>query len=345
MKRTFLLLLASCLSLVAADNFTTGPGWLDFPGGQGPGAGKTVVLLAGDEEYRSEESMPMLARILAERFGFHCAVLFSHDNGVINPNNQTSLGNPDALDKADAIVIGLRFRKYPDAVMAKFDAAVKRGVGFVGVRTSTHCFLGLQGTYASYNKFGKNVLGETWISHWGNHKSEATRGVIEAGSESHPVLNGVGVIFGDTDVYEAYPPADAKILLRGLVLAGMKSDDALSQRKKKRSTDKMEQGVNEPAMAVAWVREVPNAAGTTNRTLCTTMASASDLRDESLRRLLVNGVFWGLKLDVPKKADVTPMVEWNPSKYSFNLYRHNLEAKDFVGVLPPVDPNAKPQAK
>ncbi len=345
MKRTLLLLLASCWTLLAADNFTAGPGWLDFPGGQGPGAGKNIVLLAGDEEYRSEESMPMLARILSERFGFHCSVLFSHDNGVINPNNQASIGNPEALDKADAIVIGLRFRKYPDEAMAKFDAAIKRGVSLVGVRTSTHSFSGLKGTYASYNDFGKKVLGERWVNHWGHHKGEATRAVIEPGSESNPVLNGVGAIYGDTDVYEAYPPADAKILLRGMVLASMNPDDALSQRKAKRSTDKVEQGVNDPAMAVAWLREVKNDAGTVNRVLCTTMASASDLRNESLRRLLVNGVFWGLKMDVPAKADVTPMVEWNPSKYSFNMFRHNLQAKDFVGVLPPITEAPKPAGK
>jgi len=52
---TAALILAAPL-LLAADTFTSGPGWLDFPGGKGPGAGKTVVLLVGDEEYRSEEA-------------------------------------------------------------------------------------------------------------------------------------------------------------------------------------------------------------------------------------------------------------------------------------------------
>ena len=33
---------------------------LEFTGGDGPGKGKTIVLISGDEEYRSEESMPML---------------------------------------------------------------------------------------------------------------------------------------------------------------------------------------------------------------------------------------------------------------------------------------------
>lgn len=354
---TAALVLAAPL-LLAADAFTAGPGWLDFPGGKGPGAGKTVVLLAGDEEYRSEESMPMLARLLAERHGFHTVVLFSHDDGVINPNNGASLGKPEALDGADALVLGLRFRKWNEAALAKFDAAVKRGVPIVATRTSTHAFAGIpkESAFVAYNwnnkgGFGKNVLGETWVSHWGNHKFEATRTAVESGAEKSPLLNGVDIVFGDTDVYEAYPPADAKVLLRGIVLKDMDPKSPPADRRKKRATDKQEQGVNEPAMAVAWTRELKNDAGTVNRILCTTMASASDLKDESLRRLLVNGVFWGLKLDVPAKADVTPLVEWKPSKYSFNLYHKGLKSADFAGVLPepvaaaPAPAPKKPAAK
>lgn len=333
--------LVLALPAVAAEAFTSGPGWLEFPAGKGPGAGKHVVLLAGDEEYRSEESMPMLARILAERHGFKCTVLFSHDDGVINPNNGASLGKPEALDSADALVLGLRFRKWNEEALKKFDAALNRGVPIVATRTSTHAFSGIpkDSPYAWYNwnnqgGFGRKVLGETWVSHWGNHKSEATRTAVEPGAEKLALLNGVGQIFGDTDVYEAHPPADATILLRGLVLKGMNPEDPLSERVKK-TADKKEQGVNSPAMAVAWTREVPNAGGTKNRVLTTTMASASDLKDESLRRLLVNGVYWGLGLDVPAKADVTPVVEWKPGKYSFNLFQRGLRAEAFAVVLPP----------
>jgi hypothetical protein len=345
--------LVLALPALAAEAFTSGPGWLEFPAGKGPGAGKHVVLLSGDEEYRSEESMPMLARILSERHGFKCTVLFSHDDGVINPNNGASLGKPEALDTADALVLGLRFRKWNEAALAKFDAALRRGVPIVATRTSTHAFAGIpkDSAFVSYNwnangGFGRNVLGETWVSHWGNHKSEATRTAVEPGAEKLAILNGVGQIYGDTDVYEAHPPADVQVLLRGLVLKGMNPEDPLSERSKK-TADKKEQGVNSPAMAVAWTREVTNAAGTKNRVLTTTMASASDLKDESLRRLLVNGVFWGLGLEVPAKADVAPLVEWKPSKYSFNMFHPGLKAEDFAVVLPPpvTAPPATPKKK
>src|SRR5580692_11069395 len=48
-----------------------------YEGASGPGHGQRIVLLAGDEEYRSEEGLPMLAKILAARHGFTCTVLFS----------------------------------------------------------------------------------------------------------------------------------------------------------------------------------------------------------------------------------------------------------------------------
>ena len=45
--------------------------------------GKHVVLIAGDEEYRSEEAMPQLGKILAVHHGFKCTVLFSIDSAAI----------------------------------------------------------------------------------------------------------------------------------------------------------------------------------------------------------------------------------------------------------------------
>lgn len=319
------------ISTLSALHAGSGPGWVSYPGGEGAGKGKHVVLLAGDEEYRSEEAMPMLAHILSQRHGFECTVLFSADaDGTINPNKGESVGKPEALDSADAIVMSLRFRKWPDEAMRHFDGAIQRGVPVVGLRTSTHAFqLPASSAFKSYNSFGKKVLGEQWVSHWGRHKSEATRGVVEEASAADPVLNGVKDVFGTTDVYEAAPPADAVILLRGRVLAGMKPDDAPAAYEKQRSGDKQKQDVNTPMMPVAWRREVPNSAGKTNRVVCTTMGSATDLLNEDLRRLVVNGVFWGLALPVPAKADVAPVGKYEPNAYDFNGFKKGLKASDF----------------
>jgi hypothetical protein len=346
--RSLLVLVAGGVMLSSVQPSDTS---VSYPAGAGPGGGRHVVLLAGDEEYRSEEALPMLGKILSQRHGFRATVLFSVDpDGTINPKNTRSLSNPSALDTADAIVMALRFRAWPDEDMARFDRLLKAGKPVVALRTSTHAFNGLSkdGPWASWNYnnqggFGKRVLGETWLTHWGRHKGEATRGAIEESQRAHPVLRGVSDVFGDTDVYEAYPPTDATILMRGLVLRGMTPDSPPADHRKVRVTDKQEQGVNAPPMAVAWTRLHRNDGGTTNRVLTTTMGSATDLENEGLRRMVVNGVYWGLGLDVPARADVRYVDEYRPSFYGFDGFRKGLKASDFgLGRKVPGEPLPKP---
>ena len=94
-----------------------------------------------------------------------------------------------------------------------------------------------------------------------------------------PVLRGVGEVFGDSDVYEAAPPADATILLRGQVLTGMRPEDPPADYVKKRA-DGGSQGVNDPMMPVVWTREIKTAEGKSQRIVCSTMGAATDLAAE-----------------------------------------------------------------
>jgi type 1 glutamine amidotransferase len=330
-RRWLLALLA--LPLLAGRSFAQDH--VVYEGKEGPGKGKHVVFLSGDEEYRSEEGLPMLAKILSQRHGFKCTVLFSiGEDGTINPDNQKSLTNSAALQSADAIVMLLRFRNWPDADLKNFHDAFLAGKPVIGLRTSTHAFTGIKGEYSKYNSFGKQVLGEGWVSHWGVHKREACKGIFEEANKSDPILRGVTDVFADSDVYEAYPPADAKILVRGQVLKGMTPADPPADYKKKRASDKAEQGVNDPMMPVAWTRLYKNDAGKENKIFCSTMGAATDLQSEGLRRMIVNAVFWGVGIEVPEKADVNYVGEFKPTMYGFKTYKkgikpadHNLEAK------------------
>jgi azurin/glucose/arabinose dehydrogenase len=328
----------------------------------GAASAKHVVLLSGDEEYRSEEALPQLAKILSQRHGFKCTVLFALDaDGTINPENQKSLPGSEALDSADVIILSLRFRAWPDDAMKRFDAAYARGVPMIALRTSTHAFnfpAGSAWDKYTWNAksvpwpggFGKAVLGETWVSHWGRHKVEATRTVVEPGAAKDPLLRGVGEMVVGSDVYEAAPPADAKILLRGLVLKGMNPTDAPADTVKKLAGGRGEQPVNSPAMPVVWTRLHPNEAGKQNKILTTTMGAASDLTDESLRRLIVNGVYWALGRDIPAKADVTTFDSYAPRFYGFKGYRTQLKPSDHAlgkvlagGGPPPPQPPPAPK--
>ena len=328
MKNLFATLIALFLinfTLNAADDH------IAYTPKDGPGKGKHIVFLCGDEEYRGEEGLPMMAKILSQRHGFKCTVLFSlNDKGEIDPNNQKSLSNPEALDSADAIVMLLRFRTWPDEIYKHFDDACNRGIPVIGLRTSTHAFRGKLGG------FGKRVLGEQWVSHWGGHKREACRGVIEPGAEKDPILNGVTDVFADSDVYEAYPPKDAKILMRGLVLENMKPDSKPSTRKKRNRQLNKVTGVNDPAMAVAWTRSHKWPSGKTSPIFTSTMGAATDLLSEGLRRMIVNAIYAGLKIEVPKKANVDYVDPYKPLFYGFNTFRKGLKPSDHAlgKVLP-----------
>src|SRR5688572_9054529 len=171
-----------------------------YEGGEGPGKGKHIVLVSGDEEYRSEEALPQLGKILSQRHGFRCTVLFAIDptDGTINPN-ASNIPGLEALATADLMVIFTRFRDLPDEQMRHIVGYLDAGKPVVGIRTATHAFNVKPGkTYAKYsynNKdgdysegFGRQILGETWISHHGRHGSQSTRGIIAKGQENHPIL-------------------------------------------------------------------------------------------------------------------------------------------------------------
>lgn len=336
------------LMLVTALPLSAAPQTLHLEPPPGAASAPHVVLLSGDEEYRSEEALPQLAKILSQRHGFRCTVLFALDaDGSINPENRFSLPGAGALATADVIIMALRHRAWPDDAMKHFAAAYLRGTPIIALRTSTHAFNFPRDSgwfkYSTTNRtnpwpggFGRQVLGENWVAHWGRHQTEATRAIVEPAAATEALLNGVGEIFVTTDVYEAAPPPDATILLRGLVLKGLDRTDAPADDRRKRAGSGKEQAVNDPAMPVAWTRLHRNEAGQQNKIFTTTLGAASDLADESLRRLLVNAVYWAAGRDVPVRADVTTFDGYAPRPYGFKGYRARLQPADHAlgRVLP-----------
>ncbi len=326
--------LLSALFLSAATLPSPAASGLTFAGSSGPGVGKHIVLLAGDEEYRSEELMPMLAQLLAARHGFKCTVVLPINpaDGTIDPNTRTNLPGIEALDTADTCVLGLRFRELPDAKMKHFVDYWKRGKPFIALRTSTHAFnydLNKQSEYARFDwrskdwpgGFGQQVLGETWVNHHGNHGKESTRGVIREEAKSSPLLRGVADVWGPTDVYGVtHLPKDAQILLWGQVLTGMKPNDPPLAGAK-----------NEPMMPLAWTRELPGEGGGKQKIFTTTMGAAVDLENEGLRRLIINACYWATGLEVPAKANVEMVSEFKPTYFGFGKFKPGIKPADVMG--------------
>jgi hypothetical protein len=307
MMRLGLMLAVS--SLLATCALAADPGVV-YQGGNGPGKGKHVVLISGDEEYRSEEFLPQLGKILAQRHGFTCTVLFAVNpkDGTIDPDNQKNIPGLEALKKADLMIVATRFRNLPDEQMRYIDKYVKAGRPIIGIRTATHAFNIPSGKkFSKYSfdgkekdwdgGFGRRILGETWIDHHGRHAFESTRGIIAKGMERNPIVRGCGDIWGPTDVYQVRLPlpAGCKPLLLGQVLEGMKPADKPVAGPK-----------NDPLMPIAWTKTYKGAGGKSGRVFSTTMGSAQDFQSDGLRRLLVNAAYWcvGLEAKIPAKANV-----------------------------------------
>lgn len=307
-----------------------------------------MVLVSGDEEYRSEEALPQLAKILAKQHGFDCTVLFAQhpeQPGIINPNYVYHIPGLEQLEKADLLILFTRFRELPDEQMAYFKAYLEAGKPIIGLRTATHAFhfrdtLSPWKHWGNYYKgekeawhggFGQLVLGTNWHSHHGHHKHQSTRGIIKREAASHPALNGIqsGEIWGPTDVYGLSQQLDstATPLVYGQVtdntksydesdvMYGMQEDQWAIASTNPASEDFY--NPNQPMMPVAWLKPYQLPGGQAGEAFACTMGASTDLLDEEFRRLLVNATFYLTGQSVPESAKVDTVGNYQPTAFRF----------------------------
>jgi type 1 glutamine amidotransferase len=308
--------------------------WVVYPGGEGPGKGKQIVLVSGDEEYRSEEALTQLGKILSKHHGFRCTVLFAvaPKDGTVNPLVINNIPGLEKLKTADLMIIATRWRDLPDEQMRHLVEYVESGRPIIGLRTATHAFRFSTGkTYSRYSYdsrawdggFGRQILGETWIDHHGSHGSQSTRGLIAPGEETNPIVRGCKDIWGPTDVYKVRLPlpGDSRPLVMGQVLVGMKPTDKPLVGPK-----------NDPMMPVAWTKTYRSPSGKVGRVFTTTMGAARDLQSEGLRRLLVNASFWclGMEDKIPARAEVGLVGEYKPLGMGYGKFKPGMKPSDYA---------------
>lgn len=337
MLRRALSLLTLCTLVLAGTAFgqpNDSTPWVVYEGGDGPGNGKHIVFVSGDEEYRSEEALPQMARILAHRHGFKTTVLFAvnPETGEIDPMHRHNIPGLHLLEDADMMFIFTRFRELPEDQMRHIETFTNSGKPIIGLRTSTHAFhFDEKYPNSPYRKYhaesdvagweggwGRKVLGETWVNHHGHHAVEGTRGLVNYLYEDDPILNGIGDnVYGDTDVYGLTKlPEGSEVLLFGLTLKGL---DPYAPPEYEKSV-----------VPIAWRRHYQGETGNTSRVFTTTLGASVDLESEGVRRLLVNAVYWGLGMEAqtPEEADVRYVGEYEPTFYGFDDHTRGLYPAD-----------------
>ncbi len=328
MIRVFLLLLVG--TPVLAHPVPESPQWLVYPGGDGPGKGRHVVFIAADQEYRSEQSMPMLARILSRHHGFDCTVLFGvNAKGEVDPTlpvypekgkeaefKPHHIPGLEHLASADLVVFFTRLLTLPLAEQRQIVRYVDSGRPFIALRTANHGFRGplpyqLNGKQV---RWGEDVLGGSFLGHHGRWQADSTRGILVAEQRQHPVLRGVSDIWGDSDVYRTYKqgaalPADCTALVWGQPLTGRNHDDAPNPKL-------------EP-LPVAWVKSWQTSNGKQARVFHSTMGSGTDLQSAGLRRLIINAAYWCLEMESAITADrsVDIVGNYQPRASGFNYLK------------------------
>jgi len=330
--RSFLTLLA-LVSACAAARGATNEQWLTYPGSDGAGKGKRIVLIAADQEYRSEESMPMMAKILSTHHGFDCTVLFAvNERGEVDPTMPVypEKGQPlkehhipglEHLASADLVIFFPRLLTLPMAERELIVKYIDSGRPIISIRTGNHGFHAAL-PYKINGKqvrWGEDVLGGSFMSHHGNWQADSTRGIIVAEQKDHPILTGVSDIWGKSDVYRTYQegtslPTNCTALVWGQPLLGRNHDDPPNPKL-------------EP-LPVAWFKHWQTSDGRKARVFHSTMGSAHDLQSAGLRRLIINAVYWGLGMESKITPNRSVNIEgtYQPHESGFNYQE--------LGVVP-----------
>lgn len=330
-----LLLVAATLlfpSLAMAQH----PHMVVYQGDKGPGVGKHIVWLAGDHEYRGEESLPALARIMARHYGFKCSVFFTTDpkTGFIEPGS-SNISGLEALKTADLLVLFLRFQDFPDDQMQHIVDYLDRGGPVVGYRTSTHAFQikrpdakflkytwnnGAKDPAADFpGGFGRQILGETWVSHYGRNHTQSSRLVLQPDQMSHPILRGVTDVWVQSGGYTADPIAGSTVLAVGQILNGMTADAPPAEDRKQ--------------VPVAWYRTYEQTPGKPGRVFTTTHGASEDLLNDGFRRMAVNATLWAAGLDAAIRPDgnISFVGPFRPTTFAFDGHVKGMKPSDMAG--------------
>lgn len=242
-----------------------------------------VVFITGDCEYRSEVSMPMIAKILEGRHGMKCSVCFAkNEKGELVTKYLKNIDGLEAVKSADLVVMFTRYRQLPDDQLKIIIDYANSGKPIIGLRTTTHAFRYESAPNNQYNDgFGKEVFGQKWISHHG-HDSSTNVTVTDF---DHPIMRGLEPKFHCRSwLYHVTPLiGECHPLAIGDAVKGEKETDKTFGQQNPVAWTKMHKG---------------------GRVFFTTLGHPQDFENVNVRRLLVNGIYWALGMEgrIPEKG-------------------------------------------
>lgn len=288
-----------------------------------------IVFVTGDEEYRSEESMPMLAKLAKRELGAEVTVLYSLDSlGFIDPNRTDHIEGLEALETADLMVIFTRFRNLPENERSYITNYVESGKPIVGFRTATHAFMYKNdSTLVEFNEeWPAKVFGQQWITHHGHFddgKFPVTDISIKPEQENNPILNGFKPFKAYSWLYHV-DGGDWK--LQGDSSPLLLGHSTKSQHEIDGDLDKFP--LDNP---VAWTKSYTGSSGKKARVFFTTLGHPYDFKLVEVRKIALNGIFWALgrENEIPTDGvNVTLDEPYEPNNSGFGTkFKQNQKPK------------------
>jgi len=232
-----------------------------------------IVILIGEDEYKTWETLPEFAKTELEPQGMHVTVI-QQDAKDIN----SFPGLIEALSKADLLLVSTRRRLAPKEQIDAIRGFLNAGKPLVGIRTACHAFAPplankknpakpiLDGR--GWPEFDPQVLGGHYTNHWPPKGTVAVS--LAPGADASEILKGVDIsqLIGQGSLYKVAPlDASCVPLLIGTI-------------------------PEKPAEPIAWTRLYGPQK---SRIFYTSLGHPDDFKEAAFRKLLLNGILWTLQ--------------------------------------------------
>ena len=220
-----------------------------------------AVFLIGEDEYKTEATLPAFANKELEPLGVRCTFV------VADPKSPHDFPGVEALDDADLLILSVRRRAPKAEEMAIIRKYINSGKPVLGIRTACHAFDArgkAPAGHAEWKTFDPDVLG----GHYTGHHANGTNPEISLapGDKSHMIVGAIETPFvSQGSLYKVSPlTVGTQPLLMGKI-------------------------PGHPAEPVAWVNLRGNS-----RVFYTSLGHPDDFAIPAFRKLLRNAVLWAL---------------------------------------------------
>jgi nicotinamidase-related amidase/type 1 glutamine amidotransferase len=227
-----------------------------------------VAFVIGEDEYKTEISLPKFAKEELEKRNVRCTFIYA------DAKDKNSFPDIAKIKDADLVVISVRRRTPPPEQLTVLYEYALAGRPIVGIRTASHAFA-LRDKPDGWPEFDKDVLGGNYNMHYPNEPMKGPPTVVSQvdTSAKHPILTGVagefqskGSLYKNTSLAKTATP-----LLWGKVGPNGSEKEF-----------------------VAWTNTYKGG-----RVFYTSLGYIEDFDNPSFRRLLLNGIFWAMERAIP----------------------------------------------